>query len=208
MDYKSWIIPAMTIIGWMIIIVNTERNSNRSETRSICDNLIKRFEKLMEIISTPSKITDQNAIYSFENEVSILLNSIERDTDYLYKKNKMSVVTSDQIANFRSQIKSNPTNYDINEDIFDCIDNIEKVFFTRFNSNILFRIYKKAVNITPFWLRIALFLTLILSIYFKLASMFLYRNNIENKKHISETHCCTSKATNTEDKICILLNYK
>jgi hypothetical protein len=173
-QHKDWLIPTMTIVGWLIIIINTERNSNRSETRSICDKLITRFEQLIHLISDDSQNLEDKAIYSFENKVSVLLNSIERDADFLSKRNGMQVITLEQVAKFRQAIKPNTSGLDISDELFDSIDKVEKEFFERFGLGIFVRAYRKLVQLTPFWLKILLFTTTMLSSSFTLLAIYKY----------------------------------
>ncbi|EMB9232133.1 hypothetical protein U9606_004941 [Vibrio harveyi] len=168
---KDYIAPFLTILGWGIVLYNTDRIALRNESRAAVDGCIKKLEEFIELaheyIHDLSKEDVEDSVkYRFEGKSSSLLSSVETKSNYLFKRTKWKFIEDSQIVDIRSNAVSDKDKLEEAIEVaMDVIDLAEDKFSRRFS--------KKWYHCIPFWFRITAIVGIWCVIYFACGMYFI-----------------------------------
>ncbi|NOI32178.1 hypothetical protein [Vibrio coralliilyticus] len=169
--------PLLTILGWGVVLYNTDRISLRNESRAAIDACIKKLEELIELtyehIHDKSSEKKENSTdiselknYRYEGKVASLLSIIDTKNSYLYKRTHKRFIDNDSLVQLRTKLASNSEELDEGIEIsLDIIDSLEETFSQRFS--------RKWYHFVPYWLRITIVIAIWCVIYFGVGSFFI-----------------------------------
>lgn len=130
--------PSLTVLGWFILLVNTDRIALRNESRSSIDICIKKIDDLMELTTDFHNEKDKTSElnYRFETSAASILSIIETKHTYLQKRTKFTFITPEQLADLRTLFVPSLDQqlYDkCVEDLLDTVEKLEENFAARFS---------------------------------------------------------------------------
>jgi hypothetical protein len=172
--------PFLTILGWGIVLYNTDRISLRNESRSAIDGCIKKIEDIIELTyefihyendaakggASAHIKRGQRRSRQYEDKVSSLISCIETKNSYLYKRTNKEFI--DEFSLIQMRIKFDPKSDDLDEAIETALDitsSLEEKFSKRFS--------KKWYHFIPFWIRLTFIIGIWCLLYFGMGSYFI-----------------------------------
>ncbi len=167
---KQYLAPFLTILGWGILLYNTDRIALRNESRSSTDGCIKKLEELIDLtydfIHADNPSSSEK--YQYESKVAALTSSLETKNAYLYKRTRKVFMAETKLVELRTKLSPHVSRDDIEEGIeisMDLMESLEETFCKRFS--------EKWYHFVPFWIRITLIVAIWCFLYFSIGGYFI-----------------------------------
>ncbi|NOH21463.1 hypothetical protein [Vibrio cyclitrophicus] len=167
---KEYLAAFLTILGWGIVLYNTDRIALRSESKSSTDGCISKLDKLVdlthEFMHEDKRSTSQK--YQYEGKAAAIISNLETKNAYLLRRTSKQFMPSDQLALLRSRLNPNVSKDEMGEGIeiaMDLMESLENTFCSRFS--------EKWYHYIPYWCRITLVVGLWCLFYFGFGGYFI-----------------------------------
>ncbi|MEI4550536.1 hypothetical protein [Pseudoalteromonas spongiae] len=164
-DLVAFLSPALVILGWWVVFLNTNRTAKRSEVRNLCDKCVESLAKLDDTLhkefSKKATEGDISSVYDLESAVVSVLALLEIRTRLLEKKTGVSFISEQSIYELKRKSGNQDNVDEIRDDILDIIEELEE----KYNDHYTLSRWRFS---EMYMLHTFLWVALVLSIYFVL----------------------------------------
>ncbi|GAB1146668.1 hypothetical protein [Shewanella algae] len=134
---KTNLAPLLTVFGWYILLVNTDRIALRNESRTSVDFCIKKIDDLMITTSEFHHKTKKDKLtkYQFEITASSIISAIETKQSYLRKRTNHTFIPDSKLSLLRTLLVPtlNKTTYEQSiDELMDTVELLEEQYANRF----------------------------------------------------------------------------
>lgn len=137
---EGYLAPLLTVFGWYILLVNTDRIALRTESRAAVDSCIKKLEDLLDTTSTYFHLSKKgrDAKYRYETSASFILSTIETKKSYLHQRTGSKFITDEKLALLRTLFVPSIDKamyQQCIEEVMDTVELLESEYANRFGEN-------------------------------------------------------------------------